>query len=201
MNMENKKEKKLPIVVLISGNGSNLQAIINAISDGRCEAEIKAVISNKKDAYGLIRAKEQHIPTECLPHQDYPNREAYDEALIQCIDKYQPQLIVLAGFMRILSPHFIQHYPNQIINIHPALLPKYQGLNTHRRVLEAKELEHGVTIHVVTEDLDAGPILAQQSIPVLSEDTIETLEARIHKLEHQLYPKVIHEIARGKILC
>ena len=184
--------KPVPIAVLISGNGSNLQAIIDAIDHG-LPAKIVIVISNKEEAYGLKRAKKAGIPTEVISHKDYPNRDDYDEALKNCLEKYQPKLIILAGFMRILGKPFIDHFKDCILNIHPSLLPKYRGLHTHKQVIANSDKVHGVTVHVVTAELDAGPILAQVEIQVGPEDTEETLEQKIHAVEHELYPRVIGE--------
>jgi phosphoribosylglycinamide formyltransferase-1 len=180
------------IAVLISGNGSNLQAIIDAIQNG-LPAEIAVVISNKGDAYGLQRAQKANIPTKVLSHKDYKTREDYDEALKDLLEQYQPKLIVLAGFMRILTAEFVHHFENRILNIHPSLLPKYPGLNTHQQVLENKDKTHGITIHIVTAELDAGPALAQAECEVALDDTEETLKQKIQKLEHKLYPEVIQQ--------
>lgn len=179
----------LPIVVLISGNGSNLQAIIDAIHQGLA-VEIRAVICSRSDAFGLERARQAGIPTHVIQNE---------QALRTQIDAYAPQLVVLAGFMRRLTADFVQHYSGRMINIHPSLLPKYPGLHTHRRVLEAQEAVHGVTIHYVTAEVDAGPIIYQASIPVTSGDDEETLQRRIQILEHRLYPQVLAWIAAGRL--
>ena len=184
------------LVVLISGSGSNLQAIIDAIATGQLEARIQAVISNQADAYGLQRARQAGINTHIIAHQDYPDREAFDQQLAAVIDSYQPDLVVLAGFMRILTPDFVRHYAGKMINIHPSLLPKYKGLHTHKRVLEAGDTEHGLTIHYVTVDLDSGPILTQVRVPVQADDTEQTLAARVLQQEHIAYPRVIQTLAR-----
>ena len=189
----------LKLVVLISGNGSNLGAIIQEIQQGELDAQIVQVISNRADAYGLTRAKEVGIPTSVIDHKDYDSREAFDQALRQCIDQFQPDLIVLAGFMRILSDEFVNHYLGKMINIHPSLLPKYQGLNTHQRVLDAGDKEHGVTVHYVTPELDSGPIILQAKVPVLEDDDAATLEARIHRAEYQIYPEAIRRIAASQV--
>lgn len=181
------------IVVLISGNGSNLQAIIDA------EIPIAAVISNRADAFGLTRAKHAHIPSYVINHKEYPTRDDFDQALIQQIDAFRPDLVVLAGFMRILTPHFVQHYHGRLINIHPSLLPKYKGLDTHQRVLAEKEIEHGISIHYVTAELDGGPIIAQAKLNILPNDTEESLATRIHQLEHELYPRIIKDISAKRI--
>ena len=178
----------MSIVVLISGNGSNLQALIDA------KLPIAAVISNTPDAFGLQRATQAAIPTHCIDHRDFQDRESFDQALGHCIDQYAPQWIVLAGFMRLLSAAFVSRYTNQIINIHPSLLPKYPGLNTHQRALDAGDVLHGITIHIVTEALDAGPTLAQEALCIAPDDTAETLQRRIQRLEHLLYPKVLRTL-------
>lgn len=197
----NVNDAKFPIVVLISGYGSNLQAIMNEIDAGFCPAEIRAVLSNEPEASGLERAKRANIPTEVIQHRDFQNRKQFEKALMKSIDKYQPKLIVLAGFKRILGNEFIQHYPKRIINVHPSLLPKYPGLNSLEQVLAAGETEHGVSIHFVTNELDAGPLIVQIKVPVLKDDTVVTLGARIQQLEQKLYPQVITWFATGKIKC
>ena len=188
----------LSFAVFISGNGSNLQAIIDATSNGLIDGQICCVLSNKKEAYGLARAKKANIPTVVIEHLNYENREEIDNALLQSLQKYNPDLIVLSGFMRILTPVFIKPYLGKLINIHPSLLPKYPGLNTHQKVIANKDTEHGVTVHFVDENLDGGPICAQSTMKVESND-IETLEKRIHELEHELYPKVIQDFAKGNL--
>ncbi len=189
---------KLNIVVLISGNGSNLQAIIEAIKNNKLDASIKAVISNNHNAYGIQRANNAGINTEILDHKNYPDRERFDQQLIKLIDQYQPDLLVLAGYMRILCDNFINHFSNKIINIHPSLLPKFKGLNTHKRVLQAGEKEHGLTIHYVTSELDSGPIIKQVKVPVFVDDTEDTLSSRVLEQEHIAYPEVIQWIANKK---
>ncbi len=189
-----------PIVVLISGQGSNLQAIIDAIATQDCHATIKAVISNRKDAYGLERASQAGIITRVVAPLPGESRLNYDQRLYDTIKPFQPQLLVLAGFMRILTAEFVAYYPNQMINIHPSLLPKYPGLNTHEQVLENHDPEHGITIHLVTDILDSGPILCQVKLTVHPWDTIESLKIRIHQLEHYAYPKVIDWFASQRIL-
>jgi phosphoribosylglycinamide formyltransferase-1 len=189
----------LKIVVLISGNGSNLGAIIHEIQGGSLNARILQVISNRPDAYGLTRAREADIPTTVIDHHHYDSREAFDKALSQSIDQYQPDLIVLAGFMRILSDEFVERYQGKLINIHPSLLPRYQGLNTHKRVLEDAETEHGATVHYVIPKLDSGPIILQAVVPVIEGDDEQSLKARVHRVEHQLYPEAIRRIASGQV--
>ncbi len=190
---------RLNIVVLISGQGSNLQAIMDAIARGGLPATLRAVISNRADAPGLERAARAGIPAKTLSHRDFPDRQAYDRALRTLIDRYHPDLVVLAGFMRILTPTFVAHYAGRLLNIHPSLLPAFTGLNTHQRALEAGVAEHGTSVHFVTADLDAGPVIAQARIPVRPDDTPQTLAARVKPLEHRLYPLVIRWFAQGRL--
>lgn len=187
------------IVVLISGNGSNLQAIIDEIEQGKLPVTISAVISNRADAHGLERAQQNHIPTHVIAHQQFSDRESFDQALAQTIDQYHPDLIVLAGFMRILTDGFVKKFLGKMINIHPSLLPKYQGLDTHTRVLAAHDREHGATVHYVVPELDSGPIILQKSIPVLPSDTAASLAERVHQVEYQIYPEAIRRIALGQV--
>ena len=184
--------------VFISGNGSNLQAIIEATQNGIIDGKICCVLSNKKEAYGLVRAQEANIPCIVIEHQNFKSREEFDNAIVQSLKEYAPDLVVLAGFMRILTPVFIKHYLGKIINIHPSLLPKYPGLNTHQKVIDNKDVKHGVTVHFINENLDSGQICAQSSMKVKSKD-IEELEKSIHELEHELYPKVIQDFAKGNL--
>ena len=179
------------LVVLISGSGSNLQAIIDACNNGEINANIAAVISNKADAYGLERAKKVGIATVVLSHKDFDSREAYDAKLMDVIDSFAPNLVVLAGFMRILTPSLVQKFKGKMLNIHPSLLPKYQGLNTHQRAIDAKDDVHGVSVHFVTEELDGGPVILQAKVPVLANDTADTLAKRVHAQEHIIYPLVV----------
>ena len=179
------------LVVLISGSGSNLQAIIDACNNGEINANIAAVISNKADAYGLERAKKAGIATAVLSHKDFDSREAYDAELMDVIESFAPNLVVLAGFMRILTPSLVQKFKGKMLNIHPSLLPKYQGLNTHQRAIDAKDDVHGVSVHFVTEELDGGPVILQAKVPVLADDTAETLAQRVHAQEHIIYPLVV----------
>ncbi len=189
----------LPIVVLLSGSGSNLQAIINHITEGRLNARVMAVISNRADAFGLQRAQQAGIPTEVIEHHQFDSRESFDTQLIKTIDKYQPELIVLAGFMRILTDEFVNHYYGKMINIHPSLLPKYRGLHTHRRALEAGDIEHGLSIHFVSSELDGGPVILQKTVPVMAGDTEQILAQRVLTEEHKAYPKVIQWIAEKRL--
>jgi phosphoribosylglycinamide formyltransferase-1 len=185
------------VVVLISGNGTNLQALIDAASTSNFK--IVGVISNNPNAFGLNRASNNSIPTFVINHRDYPDRVSFDHALINQIDQLNPSLIVLAGFMRILSSEFVNHYPNIILNIHPSLLPKYPGTDTHQRVLQAGDKEHGVSVHFVTEELDGGPIAAQTKITVEPEDSAESLADKVHVKEHHIYPQVVSLFASGQL--
>jgi phosphoribosylglycinamide formyltransferase-1 len=193
------KEHKLPIVVLVSGSGSNLQAIIDAIQSGDLPAEIKAVISNRPDAFALERARKAGIPARVIDHTSYTTRESFDHALQQQIDDLNPGLLVLAGFMRILTPDFVEHYCGRMINIHPSLLPEFRGLNTHERVMESGVKQHGATVHFVTTELDGGPIIIQSRVNVLDTDTKDTLAARVLAMEHKIYPLVIRWYAEGRL--
>lgn len=191
--------KKASLVVLISGSGSNLQAIIDAIKKGHLNAEISAVISNQVDAKGLDRAAREHIHTHVIDHRDYPSRESFDQAMIEVIDPLKPELVVLAGFMRILSDQFITHYQNHLINIHPSLLPKYKGLNTHERAIKNRDSLHGASVHYVDIELDSGPVVIQSEIPVLETDTAQSLAARVLIDEHKIYPLAIKLHVDGRI--
>ena len=189
----------LRIVVLISGNGSNLQAIIDDIHDDEIDASIVAVISNKSKAYGLQRAEQAGIDTVVVENTNSASREEYDQQLQQTIDQYQPDLVVLAGFMRILTDEFVNHYHGRLINIHPSLLPKYQGLNTHQRVLDAGDTHHGASVHFVIPELDAGPLILQAEVAIHSDDTAAILAQRVHTQEHIIYPLVIKWFAEGRV--
>lgn len=184
--------------VLISGNGSNLGSIIDHINKDKIEGSICCVLSNNPEALGLERAKEEGIPCEIVDHKQFVKRSDFDTRMVQKLDKYKPDLIVLAGFMRILSYTFIQAYEGKILNIHPSLLPKYPGLNTHQRVLESGDSLHGISIHFVDESLDGGPICAQSKIKV-SNSNASQLKERVHVLEHELYPKIIDLFAKGRL--
>jgi phosphoribosylglycinamide formyltransferase-1 len=194
----------LPLAVCISGSGSNLQAIIDAIASGVLDAEIRVVVSNKPDAYGLTRAQAAGIPTQVLPFAQFKShgdnaRAAYDEALAQLIQSYDVRLVVLAGWMRILSDAFLDHFPHQVMNIHPALLPAFPGADGVGDALEYGVRYTGVTVHFVDSGVDTGPIILQQPEPVLSDDTCESLHTRLHALEHQLYPEAIQLYAEGRL--
>ena len=187
------------VVVLLSGTGSNLQALIDSCAIKDSPARIRAVISNRADAYGLQRAKDAGIDTRVLDHTAFEGREAFDAALIDVIDTFNPQLVVLAGFMRILSAGFVRHYQGRLLNIHPSLLPKYKGLHTHQRALEAGDSEHGCSVHFVTEELDGGPLVVQAIIAVESEDSPHSLAQRVHAQEHQIYPLAVRWFAEGRL--
>jgi phosphoribosylglycinamide formyltransferase-1 len=187
------------IVVLISGNGSNLQAIIDSCESGDIDGEITNVISNKNNAYGLQRAIKANIPTKILDDTCFNSREEFDKALFSYLLDVDADLIVLAGFMKILNKKTTDHFYGKIINIHPSLLPKYPGLNTHTKVIENKDIYHGISIHYVSSELDAGPIIAQGKIDVKVNESLERLEDRIHKLEHIIYPKIIDLICKNEI--
>ena len=194
------KQTALPaLVVLISGSGSNLQAIINAIKAGRLSARIAVVISNRADAQGLQRAADAGIPTITLDHTTFDSRPAFDQALQQQIDRFEPDLLVLAGFMRILTPEFVRHYAGRMLNIHPSLLPLYKGIHTHRRVLEDGGHEHGVSVHFVTPELDGGPVIIQAKVPVLPSDTAQSLAQRVQQQEHIIYPQAIKWFVDGRL--
>lgn len=187
------------VVVLLSGTGSNLQALIDSTATGDSPVRISAVISNRADAYGLVRAQNAGIPTRVLDHKQFDGREAFDAALIEAIDGFDPQLVVLAGFMRILTGDFVRHYEGRLLNIHPSLLPKYKGLHTHQRALEAGDREHGCSVHFVTEELDGGPLVVQAVVPVESDDTPESLAQRVHRQEHHIYPLAMRWFAEGRL--
>lgn len=187
------------LVVLISGSGSNLQAFIDAVGAGELPARIAAVISNKADAYGLERARRAGIATEVLDHRPFERREDFDAALRERVERYRPDLIILAGFMRILTPAFVSPYRGRLFNIHPSLLPRYPGLDTHRRAIEAGDREAGATVHFVTEDLDGGPPIIQAKVPILAGDTPERLASRVLEQEHAIYPLAARWFAEGRL--
>lgn len=188
------------VVVLLSGTGSNLQALIDSTRTGDSPARIAAVISNRSDAYGLQRAKEAGIATRTLDHKAFEGREAFDSALVELIDAFNPKLVVLAGFMRILSADFVRHYAGRLLNIHPSLLPKYKGMHTHQRALDAGDSEHGCSVHFVTEELDGGPLVVQAVVPVESDDSAQTLAQRVHTQEHRIYPLAVRWFAEGRLI-
>jgi phosphoribosylglycinamide formyltransferase-1 len=187
------------IVVLISGSGTNLQALIDAVSDGSVTADIAAVISNRPDVGGLGRAAQAGIATEVLDHKQFTDRATFDAALAERIDAYQPDLVVLAGFMRILTPEFTGRYAGRMLNIHPSLLPAYQGLATHQRALDAGETVHGVTVHFVTAELDGGPSVIQARVPILAGDNAESLAKRVQQQEHLIYPLAVKWFTESRL--
>lgn len=187
--------KKLKLAIFISGRGSNMLSIMAACKEEDFPAEISVILSNRPDAEGLKIAEEAGYATECVDHKNYDTREAFEDAIQDRLVNYDIDLIVLAGFMRILTAGFVEAWPDQIINIHPSLLPDYKGTNTHARVLEDGRHESGCTVHFVIPDLDSGPIIAQERVPVLSGDTPETLEQRVLEREHHIYPLAIRRLA------
>jgi len=190
---------KKRVVVLISGSGSNLQALIDGVQSGDLPIELAAVISNRPAVLGLERAAKANIPAELLDHKAFADRESFDRALMEKIDSYQPDLVVLAGFMRILTPEFTQHYLGRMLNIHPSLLPKFQGLHTHQRAIDACESHHGVTVHFVTAELDGGPAIVQACVPIFPGDDASTLAKRVQRQEHVIYPLAVKWFAEGDL--
>lgn len=197
--MPQSSQAPLPLVVLISGSGSNLQAIMDACADGRINAEVKAVISNRAGAFGLRRAERAGIPTHVVEHNRFADRQAFDQALAEQIDRYRPGLVVLAGFMRILTAAFVNHYRGRMLNIHPSLLPSFQGLNTHQRALEAGVKQHGVSVHFVTPELDGGPVANRATVEIQPGDDAKTLTRRVLAQEHRIYPETIGWFAEGRL--
>ena len=187
------------LCVLISGNGSNLQAIIDEIKAGRLNAQISGVISNRPNAYGLERAKEAGIEAVCLDHTSFDTRESYDEALKAQIEAFGADCVVLAGFMRILTPEFVDSFAGKLVNIHPSLLPKYKGLNTHQRAIDNGDKEHGVSVHFVTPELDGGPVIIQSRVPVFEDDTASDLAERVQEQERRIYPLVLSWFSAGRL--
>jgi len=182
------------IVILISGRGSNMQAMLKVAAAERWPAQIAAVISNQPNAAGLDVARAAGIAASAINHRDYPDRELFDAALAELIDQHSPDLIVLAGFMRILTPGFVNKYFGRLINIHPSLLPSFPGLHTHQQAIDAGVKVHGATVHFVTAELDHGPIIAQAAVPVLDDDTEDTLAARVLEQEHRIYPQAVRDL-------
>jgi len=187
------------IVVIISGNGSNLQSIIDAIESGQVKARISAVISNNAEAFGLVRAKKHGIESRIIDHRKFATRAEFDQTLLEAVSSFQPDFIVLAGFMRILGSAFIKAYANKILNIHPSILPSYKGLDTHQRALDNHEHEHGVSIHIVTTDLDDGPVLLRGRYPIEENDTVKDLEKKGHQLEHRMFPKLLEWLCNHEL--
>lgn len=186
------------IVILISGRGSNMEAMLRVAAAEQWPGQIVAVISNKASAAGLQTAKAAGIAARVVEHVAYPDRECFDQALASMIDEFSPDLVVLAGFMRILTPTFVAHYQGRLLNIHPSLLPSFPGLDTHRRALEAGVKLHGATVHFVTSELDHGPIIDQAAVPVLDGDTEDTLAARVLSQEHVIYPRAVRNFIEGR---
>ena len=187
------------IVILISGRGSNMQAILKVAAADRWPAQIAAVISNQPTAAGLDVARAAGIATSAINHRDYPDREQFDAALAELIDQHSPDVIVLAGFMRILTPGFVNRYFGRLINIHPSLLPSFPGLHTHQQAIDAGVKVHGATVHFVTAELDHGPIIAQATVPVLDDDTEDTLATRVLEQEHRIYPQAVRDLISGAL--
>ncbi|MFP4243522.1 MAG: phosphoribosylglycinamide formyltransferase [Ectothiorhodospira sp.] len=193
-------DRPLPgIVVLISGSGTNLQALIDAVTRGEIPGRIRAVLSNRPGVAGLERAERAGIPAQVIDHRTYPDRETFDQALMAHIDAHDPALVVLAGFMRVLTPAFVDHYTGRLINIHPSLLPDFRGLHTHERALEAGVQTHGCTVHFVNGELDGGPAIAQAGVPVEANDTPQSLAARVQCQEHRIYPQVVRWFCEGRL--
>jgi phosphoribosylglycinamide formyltransferase-1 len=191
--------RQVPLGVLISGGGTNLQSIIDAIEAKRLNAVIRVVLSNKESAYGLVRAKNHGIPTEVLDHKKFSSREAYDEAIVALLRSHGVELVILAGFMRLLSPVLVKAYSNRIMNIHPALLPAFPGLHGQKQAIECGVRVAGCTVHFVNEECDQGPIIIQAVVPAYPDDTEETLSARILKQEHRIYPRAIQLYSEGRL--
>ncbi len=187
------------IAVLISGRGSNMQSIVNACQSGKIDAEIACILSNNPDAKGLKFAHESNLNTVILDHQDFSNRALFDTRLIEELNKFSPDLIILAGFERILTPEFVHSFAGKILNIHPSLLPKYPGRNTHERVLETNEKQHGASVHFLIEELDAGPVIIQSIVDIKADDTPDLLASRVRCTEHIIYPEAISWIVNNQI--
>ncbi len=190
-------EKRCKTAILISGSGSNLQSFINRTGDS--DIEIVVVLSSRPDAYGLVRAEKAGIDGVCIEHQAKVDREQYDRAVAATLERWQPDLLILAGFMRILSPWFVRRYEGRILNIHPALLPAYPGLHTHERVIEAGDTWHGATVHFVTEELDGGPRVVQGRLPTVAGESAAALAARVLDIEHQIYPEAARWFAEQRL--
>jgi phosphoribosylglycinamide formyltransferase-1 len=191
--------REVPLGILISGSGTNLQAIIDAIEGKRLDAAVRIVISNKGDAYGLVRAQRHGFPTKVLDHKGFPSREAFDQAVIDILEANQVELVILAGFMRLLSPLFVRTFSNRIMNIHPALLPAFPGLNVQKMAVDYGVRFSGCTVHFVNEECDQGPVIIQGVVPVYPDDTEDSLAARILKEEHRIYPRAIQLFSEGRL--
>ncbi|MDF1589570.1 MAG: phosphoribosylglycinamide formyltransferase [Gammaproteobacteria bacterium] len=187
------------IVILISGRGSNMMSIVEAVKNGTLPVTVSAVISNRPDAAGLIYAQNAGINTAVIDHTQFESRELFDQALANEIDTHSPDLVILAGFMRILTTEFVEHFAGKLVNIHPSLLPKFKGLHTHQRAIDAGEKEHGASVHIVTPELDDGPVVLQARVPVLENDTVDSLAARVLEQEHTLYPAAIRKLVLGSV--
>jgi phosphoribosylglycinamide formyltransferase-1 len=187
------------VVILISGRGTNMQALLESAQSGSIPSAISAVISNNPNAQGLNIARSFGVATDVVSHRDYATRELFDEALARAIDRHAPSLVVLAGFMRILTNGFIERYKNRLINIHPSFLPAFPGLNTHQRALDAGVATHGATVHFVVPDVDAGPVIAQAGVPVLPGDTAASLAERVLKEEHRILPMAVKWFVEGRL--
>lgn len=197
--MKSEPAEPARIVVLISGSGSNMQAIAQSCIKKEMDAEIVAVISNRPAVAGLDRAEKLGIATDIVDHTEFASREEFDVNLIRAIDEHSPDIIILAGFMRILTPDFVRRYKGKLVNIHPSLLPKHKGLNTHKRALEAGDKVHGVTVHFVSEDLDGGPNIIQAMVPVLDDDNAQTLQVRVQAQEHVIFPIAVKWFVEGRL--
>lgn len=193
------EQRRCPVVILISGRGSNLQAIVDQTLHQQLPIDIRAVISNNPQAPGLARAQRAGLRTHVIDHRIFPERTQFDRTLINTIESYQPALVILAGFMRILGPDFIERYRGRLINIHPSLLPAFPGLNTHARALESGAKHHGASVHFVTDAVDGGPVIVQATVPVLPGDSPQTLAARVLNQEHRIYPLAIRWFAEGRL--
>ena len=193
-------DNKKNIVILISGRGSNMMSIVNAVTDGTLDVNVAAIISNRPDAAGLEYAQKQGIHNAVIDHKLYSSREKFDQNLAAEIDLFSPDLVILAGFMRILTAEFVEHFAGRLINIHPSLLPKFKGLNTHQRAIDAGEKEHGASVHLVTPELDDGPVILQARVPVLQDDDATTLAKRVLEQEHKLYPEAIRKLVTENTL-
>jgi phosphoribosylglycinamide formyltransferase-1 len=186
--------------VLISGGGSNLQSLIDATRNGEMDLDIGVVLSNRADAFGLERAREAGIAVACVPHVDYPDRAGFDQALLAALDRFAPDYVILAGFMRVLTAVFLDRFTGRILNIHPSLLPRYRGLHTHQRAIDAGDELHGCTVHFVTTELDGGPSIIQARVPVRDNDTAASLAARVLKYEHRIFPQAAGWLSSGRLL-
>ncbi len=193
------RSSPISLVVLISGSGTNLQAIIDEIAKGNLNARIAAVISNEPEAYGLKRAAQAGIPYEVINHRDFPTRQAFDQQLTASIESCQPDLVILAGFMRILTDQLVNHFEHRMLNIHPSLLPDYKGLHTHQRVLDDQQPRHGCSVHFVTPKLDDGPVIVQAVIDIEADDNANSLQQRVQQQEYIIYPMAIRMIAEGRV--